>query len=259
MVTRAGEGGTEFLLVHNAGYGGYFFPTQRVKTEVKPDRVAIGTVRSDLGYRGPASATHRGEVADVHFSNRFQRDRQYNLHVCEVLLAEVDLHQPGNVLERALLDRDKPFLRLSAGRLDDPTIAFSLTMPAVRSSVLNAIPSHLLRTAPPLGRRHRPDPANHRRGSGWLARWNDNWKALFFVGGHREGDETYRECAIREIGEELGLTPSECPVSASCASHLEYRAISHSAGELTEYVIELFCSHPNQEGLRKIDGDPRNK
>jgi len=50
VVTRAGERETEFLLVEHAGYGGYFFPTQRVKTEVKPAAIAKGTVRSDLGY-----------------------------------------------------------------------------------------------------------------------------------------------------------------------------------------------------------------
>ena len=140
VVTRAGEHETEFLLVHNTGYGGYFFPTQRVKTEVKPDRVAKGTVRSDLGYKGPASATLLSEVTDAHFSNRFHRDRRYRFHICEVLLTEVDLHQPGNVLEQVLLRRGKQFLWLPASRLNDPMIAFSPTMPAVRPSVLSAIP-----------------------------------------------------------------------------------------------------------------------
>ena len=88
VVTRTGERETEFLMIHNTGYGGYFFPTQRVKTEVKPEHVAVGTVRSDLGYRGPASGTCRGEVADVHFSNRFHRDRNYRFHICEVQLPE---------------------------------------------------------------------------------------------------------------------------------------------------------------------------
>ena len=260
VVTRAGEHETEFLLVHNAGYGGFFFPTQRVKTEVKPDRVAKGTVRSDLGYTGPASAALLGEITDVHFSNRFHRDRRYRFHVCEVQLPQVDLHQPGSLLEKALHRRGKQFLWLPASRLNDPTIAFSPTMPAVRSAVLKAIPTRTY--AGPLRRSEGGIALIERTVGGkreWLAQWNDRWQAFFFIGGHREGNETFRECVIREIEEELELTPSECPVAATVASHLEYRAISQSAEELTQYIMELFCATPSADGLRKIAANPMNK
>jgi 8-oxo-dGTP pyrophosphatase MutT (NUDIX family) len=39
----------------------------------------------------------------------------------------------------------------------------------------------------------------------WLARWNDRWQAYHFVAGHRRSDETFRQCLIRELGEELRL------------------------------------------------------
>src|SRR5262249_50910062 len=45
VVLRPGDKETEFLLVWNNNYGGYFFPTQRVKTEVKPEKVAVATIR----------------------------------------------------------------------------------------------------------------------------------------------------------------------------------------------------------------------
>ena len=230
VVTRAGERETEFLLVENNNYGGYFFPTQRVKTEVKPDRVAIGTVRSDLGYRGPATATLLGEVHDVHFSNRFHLDRRYRFHVCEVQLPEVDLHQPGNVLEQALLRRGRRFVWLPGRRLNDPSITLSPTMAAVRSTVLSQVPPRTF--AGPLRQSKGGIALIQRTIAGkreWLAQWNDNWKAFFFVGGHRRDRETFHDCVVREIEEELGLSPQECPVSANPTHHLEYRAISRSA------------------------------
>ncbi len=260
VVTRAGEHETEFLLIENANYGGYFFPTQRVKTEVKPDPAAVGTVRSDLGYRGPATATLLGEVADVHFGNRFHRDRQYRFHVCDIQLSDVDLHQPGSVLEQSLARRGKNFIWLPGSKLSDPAIAFSPTMAAVRTTVLKLIPIRAF--AGPLRRSEGGIALIQRTIAGkreWLGQWNDNWKAFFFIGGHREGTETYRECVIREIEEELGLTEAECPVVATVAHHLEYRAISRGAGELTRYTMELFDSQPTPVGMEKIARDPMTK
>ena len=174
------------MLVWNNSYSGYFFPTQGVKTEMKPERVAVGTVRSDLGYRGPAKALHRGEVPDVHFSNRFHRDRRFRSHVCEVKLKDIDLHQPGNLLEKALLSRGKRFLWLPGSKLNDAAIPFSPTMPAVRTAVVNQIPNQTF-SGPP--RRSEGGIALIQRTLAgkreWLAQWNENWKAFFFIGGHR--------------------------------------------------------------------------
>ncbi len=93
----------------------------------------------------------------------------------------------------------------------------------------------------------------------WLAQWNENWKAFFFIGGHRQGSESFRECVTREIEEELGLTPADCPVDARPAHHLEYRAISRNAGELTAYTMELFDAHPTLSSMEKIARNPMNK
>ena len=39
----------------------------------------------------------------------------------------------------------------------------------------------------------------------WLAQWNTSWQRYSFVGGHKRLDESFRQCVIREIGEELQL------------------------------------------------------
>ncbi len=260
VVSRAGEHETEFLLVENNNYGGYFFPTQRVKTEVKPDRVAVGTVRSDLGYHGPATANLLGEVPDVHFSNRFHRDRRYRFHVCEVQLTDVDLHQPDSVLEQSLLRRGRSFIWLPGSRLSDPKVSFSPTIAALRTTVLSLVPARTF--SGPLRRSEGGIALIQRTLAGkreWLAQWNDNWKAFFLIGGHREGTETFRECVIREIEEELGLTAAECTVDAKPVHRHEYRALSRSAGELTAYSMELFNAHPTPGGLETIARNPMNK
>ena len=39
----------------------------------------------------------------------------------------------------------------------------------------------------------------------WLAQWNPKWRQFHFVSAHRRPDETFRECLVREIAEELEL------------------------------------------------------
>ena len=260
VIPRPGDKETEFLLVWNNNYNGYFFPTQRVKTEVKPEQAAKAIIRSDLDYRGPATAVWRGEVPDIHFSNRFLRDRPFRFHVCEVQLPEIDLHQPRNPLEQALVQRGRKFLWLPGSQLGNPSIQFSPTMAAVRQTVLGAIKPQVL--TQPLRRSEGGIALIERTVGGkreWLAQWNENWGAFFFVAGHRHPGETFRECVVREIEEELGLTSQECPVATSPVYHREYRAPSRSAGELTAYTMELFDAQPTPDALRKIAGDPMNK
>jgi ADP-ribose pyrophosphatase YjhB (NUDIX family) len=94
----------------------------------------------------------------------------------------------------------------------------------------------------------------------WLARWNDNWRRLNLVGGHKLPEESFRDCIQREVTEELGLVAD---VDFRCAdeplAHLEYTAWSHSAGEETAYVIELFdVELCGETAHRMVAGDPMN-
>ena len=83
--------------------------------------------------------------------------------------------------------------------------------------------------------RHLPE------GIRWLAHWNQHWRAYHFVGGHKHDDETFRECLIREVHEELGLVnESDFAVAASPTSRQQYTAWSERAHQDTEYTIELF-------------------
>ena len=41
----------------------------------------------------------------------------------------------------------------------------------------------------------------------WLARWNETWRAFTFIGGNKQEGESFRECLLRRVSEELGLEP----------------------------------------------------
>jgi 8-oxo-dGTP pyrophosphatase MutT (NUDIX family) len=73
----------------------------------------------------------------------------------------------------------------------------------------------------------------------YLCHWSRSWGAWHFVGGHREPGETFRECAVREACEELGVAADHLRVVAPLA-RLEYVAHSRSAGVPTAYVIEVY-------------------
>lgn len=96
--------------------------------------------------------------------------------------------------------------------------------------------------------------------SGWayLCQWSDSWHALHFVGGHREPGETFRECAAREVTEELLITADEFEVSAEPLARLEYVAFSESAGVPTWYVMAVFPTRLTADAVRAAEGRPEN-
>jgi 8-oxo-dGTP pyrophosphatase MutT (NUDIX family) len=94
----------------------------------------------------------------------------------------------------------------------------------------------------------------------WLAQWNPRWQKYHFVSGHKQPDETFRQCMVRELGEELGLKEGidfQLPVEP--LAHLEYTAWSESAGAETAYTMELFDVELIGPAARqKVDADPQN-
>ncbi|MBM4040912.1 MAG: NUDIX hydrolase [Planctomycetes bacterium] len=94
-------------------------------------------------------------------------------------------------------------------------------------------------------------------GTLWLARWNRHWRAYSFVGGHKRPDETFRECVIREVGEELGLREeSDRTVAPQPLAHLDYTAWSESAQAETAYTMELFDVELTSDTARRaVDAD----
>ena len=66
----------------------------------------------------------------------------------------------------------------------------------------------------------------------WLARWSRSWKRFHLVGGHKHDEESFRECLVREIGEELGLVEdADYEMAAVPTAHLEFTAWSEGAKE----------------------------
>src|SRR5438477_9623477 len=97
----------------------------------------------------------------------------------------------------------------------------------------------------------RPDAGGMR----WLAQWNEKWQSFNFVSGHKESGETFRECIVREIKEELSLSETvDFDVSPAPRLHVEFTAFSKRAGIETDYFIEAFdVTICNEAAYRIID------
>lgn len=93
-----------------------------------------------------------------------------------------------------------------------------------------------------------------------LVQWNANWKRFSLVGGHKHDDETFRECLIRELAEELGLRgDTDLAVSEQPIIQTEYTCWSESARQDTSYEIELFdVAILTQSARQQVDGNPLN-
>jgi ADP-ribose pyrophosphatase YjhB (NUDIX family) len=73
-----------------------------------------------------------------------------------------------------------------------------------------------------------------------LTQWNKRWKAFSFVGGHKRENESFRECLVREVKEELGLAGGELEAADEPLVRAEYMDWSDSAQEETAYVHHFF-------------------
>ena len=140
MVSRLGKKQTEYLVVNNNNYGGYFFLSMRRKTETAPETVAQKLFRDDLGFTGEIKSEWKAEVEDVQFSHRFQANTKFRFHLCDVTFPELDIHQPLNPLERKLHERGFEWKWVTADELGS-TKDYSKTVGAVRSQLLASIPS----------------------------------------------------------------------------------------------------------------------
>lgn len=94
----------------------------------------------------------------------------------------------------------------------------------------------------------------------WLAQWNRAWNAYNLVGGHRHEDESYRECLIREIEEELGFELStDYEIVGVTSLPVEYTAWSERAKEDTQYHMELFPVILTPDALVRVENNPDNR
>jgi len=103
----------------------------------------------------------------------------------------------------------------------------------------------------------------HRQQDGqarWLAQWNDKWQAYNLVSGHRRRDETFRDCLVREIEEELHLSEgTDYRVSAEAPTQLEFIGFSESTQTETRYIMELFNVELGSGVNPWVEADPANR
>ncbi len=95
----------------------------------------------------------------------------------------------------------------------------------------------------------------------YLAQWNPKWMALHFVSGHKRPEETFRECIIREISEELRLTPgTDVFFAGAPGAVLEFAAWSKSAGVETLYEMAVFqVQLSGGSAMAKVAANPDNR
>jgi 8-oxo-dGTP pyrophosphatase MutT (NUDIX family) len=95
----------------------------------------------------------------------------------------------------------------------------------------------------------------------YLAQWNLHWRALNLPGGHKQPDESFRDCVIREVGEELGLMlGDDYEIGDELAIRLEFEAFSQGAWELTAYILEVFrVVQKEGSALARIAANPDNR
>jgi ADP-ribose pyrophosphatase YjhB (NUDIX family) len=276
VISRPGRTQTEYLLLWNDNYEGYFFPAGRITAEFPAESVARAVLRGELGYTGPVTVSERIEVPDFHFSPRWGHARLYKFHVVAVSFPPgrdgevMDLHRPLGPMERRLMDAEAHRIMptpdapdgwswrwfTSAELLTPPAgVKLTPTAKAVVPAVLAAVPPKVR----PL--RHSDGAVALIRGtdryghSGWLAQWNEGWGAFFLIGGHREEGESFRDCLAREVREELDVKPGEADgfeVGAE-SPPLDFVAWSRRAGEYTEYAMRAFVVTLAAERLAAVN------
>jgi ADP-ribose pyrophosphatase YjhB (NUDIX family) len=94
-----------------------------------------------------------------------------------------------------------------------------------------------------------------------LAKWNTAWQTWALVGGHKRPDETFRQCVIREIEEELGLAvDGDVAVDDNGSVGLEFTAWSQRSQSNTRYEIEVFAARLLHERAQAaVAAEPHNR
>ena len=74
-----------------------------------------------------------------------------------------------------------------------------------------------------------------------MSRWNVYWRCFNLISGHKLTTESFHQCIVRELAEELGLEAfMDFLVRNRPLAHLEYTDWSKSAQVETAYTIEAF-------------------
>src|SRR5262245_46487651 len=95
----------------------------------------------------------------------------------------------------------------------------------------------------------------------WLAQWNKGWQAFSLVGGHRRDGESFRNCVVREVSEELGLIEgTDFVVVDRFRAPLEFESLSKRAGEMTAYTFQMFdVQLAGAAAWERVNANPMNR
>jgi len=94
----------------------------------------------------------------------------------------------------------------------------------------------------------------------WLAQWNARWNAYHFVGGHKRAAETFRDCLLREVAEELDLLhPSDYRAAPEPCLNVKHSAYSQRTKAETHYVMKLFHVKLTPDAHSKVASNPVNR
>lgn len=94
----------------------------------------------------------------------------------------------------------------------------------------------------------------------WLVQWNAGWRRFHLVGGHRQPDETFRACLVREVHEELGLAEgADFSIAPGPPARAEFTAFSQGAGVPTCYTMELFDVELTPGAVAAVTARPENR
>jgi hypothetical protein len=94
----------------------------------------------------------------------------------------------------------------------------------------------------------------------YLAQWNEGWHAFHLVGGHKRENESFRDCCVREVFEELGLVEGrDVRVAPERRCHLRYVHWSERAQADTDYTVELFDAELLSPAAASVECDANNR
>ena len=266
VITRLGRTETEYLLVWNDRYGGYFFPAERITDDASPAFCVRQAIAKDVGYRGLVDMESINSIDVDQFSQRFQRERGFLFRIYTASPIEaLDLLAPDSHLTSHIPDMPRPvgtapFVWLTANQVESPLpgVVLSPTIASVWPTIQAGIPpqprASLRKSEASLALIIRTVAGQ----TEFLCQFHEKTRGYFLVGGHREEGESFRDCVIREIQEELSLTPQDFTVKAQPWNVLQFQARSSSTKLDTDYYIQLFEVTITTAALATVESDSRN-
>lgn len=89
----------------------------------------------------------------------------------------------------------------------------------------------------------------------YLSQWNNAWQAYSLIGGHVEEEETFQQCCIREVAEELECDEQTITATPYPYATLRFREFSRAAKVETDYHWQVFIVRVSDTTLQQLPAD----